>query len=108
MLMESSKNSTQAEQIPISVSDFVNIYRYDHTGLFLAYGLAILGTLLCALTGLRATWVNRGSYQNIFSTYIRSTDIAEWRSLLDSVDDGRDPLPKALAEVRLRMHRPHA
>ncbi|KAK7180290.1 hypothetical protein DPSP01_009452 [Paraphaeosphaeria sporulosa] len=99
------KNSTEADFIPITAFSFVNVYRYDHIGLFLAYGLALLGTLLCAIVGLYAAWANKGSYRNTFSTFVRSTDNDESRSLLDSEDDGRDPLPKQLGPVELVMHR---
>ncbi|KAF2445053.1 hypothetical protein P171DRAFT_431817 [Karstenula rhodostoma CBS 690.94] len=104
--MKRSKNSTQADLIPITVFRFVNIYRYDdQTELSLAYGLALLGTLLCAIEGWHATWANKGSYRNTFSTFIRSIDNDELRPLLGSEDDGRDPLPEQLGRVELTMHR---
>lgn len=72
--------------------------------MFLAYGLALVGTLLCAIVGLHASWANKGSYENTFSTFLRSTDSAELRSLINSDDDGRDPLPQKLARVKLMFH----
>lgn len=57
--MKCSKHFTWADQITITVFNLVNVYRYDKTGLSLAYDFALLGTLLCGTVGLHRNGTSR-------------------------------------------------
>jgi hypothetical protein len=98
-----SKNSTTADFIPVEAETWPITYVYDRKDVFLAYGVSLLATLACALVGLRAFGINNGSYQNLFSTYLRATSEAGLASYIEEMDSGDDPLPKPLSEAKVRM-----
>lgn len=56
----------------------------------------MLCILICSLIGLHAFFHNRGSYRNVFSTFIRATNDSELRAQIQAGDKGSDPLQKAL------------
>ena len=98
------KSETATAAIPVTVSTFSNVYSYNRQDLWLAYGLGLFGGFLCAIIGLHAAWTNIASYQNVFSTFLRVADDPELRNMIESTDDGSDPLPEKLRTVRLRMY----
>ena len=98
-----SKNSTLADLIPVEVTTFPVTYIYTRADLLLAYGIAFLCALCCAIIGLRAFLDNQASYHNLFSTYLRATNTAALRSRMDAEDTGSDPLPKALARTEIAL-----
>jgi hypothetical protein len=85
--------------VPVTVETWPVTYVYDRFGLLLAYGLSFLAVCICAVIGLHAFVVNRGSYQNLFSTFLRVTNSPQMRALIQSEDNGADPLPKHLAQA---------
>ena len=102
------KNSEQAEPVPVRVARFVNIYRYSSLDLYIAYGIAILLTLLCVLVGLLAAIRNGGhSYSNTFSTVLRTTRDRSLDSVIFTFDDtvGANPLDDDIGELQLLMIR---
>jgi hypothetical protein len=101
-----SRNSTIAEFVPVNVTSWPNTYVYNKSDLFITYGLGLLSALGCSIIGLWAFAMNKSSYQNLFSTFLRSTNNLEVRSRIADGDSGADPLPKRLAksEVELRHH----
>lgn len=80
-------------------------YVYEDSGLLLAYGISFLCTLVCAVVGLYAFFINDASYQNIFSTFIRASNELEIRSRISPRDLGSDPLPKDLAKTAVTLTR---
>jgi hypothetical protein len=78
-------------------------YVYTESGLLIAYGISLICTIICAMVGLYAFFVNDASYQNIFSTFLRATNDLEIRSNISSGDTGSDPLPKDLAKTAVTL-----
>jgi hypothetical protein len=89
--------------VNITVNNWKVTYVYTKSDLLLAYGISILCTFICALVGFYAFFVNDGSYQNIFSTFLRATNDIEIRSHIVSGDTGSDPLPNALASTAVML-----
>lgn len=79
------------------------VYQYKPRDLYIAYGIAVLVTLIAALFGLHAVWMNGASYSSKFSTSIRIAKSTGLDRLLDDEDDGCDPLPKGLKKARLQV-----
>ncbi|KAF2462933.1 uncharacterized protein BDR25DRAFT_320387 [Lindgomyces ingoldianus] len=100
-----TKNSADAAFVPVTVETWPITYIYNRPDLLLPYGLAFLATTISAMVGLHAFFVNKDSYQNIFSTFLRVTNDSYLRALIDPGDAGADPLPRHLAQVRIRMVR---
>lgn len=99
-----SMDTTMAAQnrVPVNVLNSVNVYSYSPRDLWLAYGLACGAALLSSLLGVYGIWRNGGvGYQNIFSTYIRTTRDQVLREMIDPGDRGTEPLPKQLAEASI-------
>ncbi|PVH94144.1 hypothetical protein DM02DRAFT_693815 [Periconia macrospinosa] len=97
------KNASLADSVPVTVETWPVIYVYDRSDLFLAYGLSFLAVCICAVIGLHAFFVNHGSYQNVFSTFLRTTNDAQMRNLIEQEDNGADPLPKYLAQATVNV-----
>jgi hypothetical protein len=60
-------------------------------------------TIICAMVGFYAFFINDASYQNLFSTFLRATNDLEIRSNISSGDTGSDPLPKDLAKTAVTL-----
>lgn len=78
-------------------------YIYLASDLLLAYGIAFLCALSCSAVGLYAFYINKASYQNLFSTYLRAANDSDIRSQMKEGDDGADPLPKDLARSQIAL-----
>jgi hypothetical protein len=78
-------------------------YVYTESGLLIAYGISLMCTIICAMVGFYAFFVNDASYQNVFSTFLRATNDLEIRSNISSGDTGSDPLPKDLAKTAVTL-----
>lgn len=87
----------------MTVESWPITYVYDRSDIYLAYGLSFLCTCICAAVGLHAFFVNHDSYQNVFSTFLRVTNIPELQVLIGPTDTGADPLPNQLAQARFKM-----
>lgn len=81
-----------------------NVYSYDRSTLWTAYGLSILLCAVASLFGITTIILSGASYSYQFSTILRvvktstlDTDIADEKS--DGF--GRDPLPKYLENAQL-------
>ncbi|KAF7187316.1 hypothetical protein HII31_11404 [Pseudocercospora fuligena] len=99
------KNATTGAQ-PVAVTSSTHpiSYVYNQQDLWLAYGLCLVSTLLCAGIGTRAFVANdHASFQNMFSTYLRATGDAELRAIVPIDDTGADPLAKNIAKARIMM-----
>lgn len=98
------KNETEADLISVEHETWPLTYVYEPRDLLLAYGLSLLCAACCTIMGLHAFWVNHASYQNLFSTFLRTTknDTALSFVICD-YDSGADPLPKELAKTRVSI-----
>ena len=86
----------------ISVATGVSVYSYNAKTLWLAYGLAILFSVLSVAAGLYAIFVSGRSYSKHFSTIVRvarTADLSE--DVLEHERSGEDPLPRRLKHARL-------
>lgn len=80
----------------MNVTTWPATYAYSRSDLLVPYGIAILCALICSVVGLHAFFHNQGSYQNVFSTFIRATNNSALRRQTEAGDSGSDPLPKPL------------
>lgn len=98
-------NSSIAAQNPVlaNVYSSANIYDYDPRDLWIAYGIAAGSSLFCVIFGIYAIWCNGATYQNVFSTFLRTTRDQTLQNLIDPSDNGAEPLPKDLAEVNITL-----
>ena len=98
-------NSSIAAQNPVlaNVYSSSNIYDYDPRDLWIAYGIAAGSSLFCVIFGAYAILRNGATYQNVFSTFLRTTRDQALQNLIDPSDNGAEPLPKDLAEVNITL-----
>jgi hypothetical protein len=99
-------NSTIASQnrVPVNVLTSVNVYSYNARDLWLAYGIACGAALLSTILGVYGIWRNGGvAYQNVFSTYIRTTRDQVLGGIIEPGDRGTEPLPERIAEASIMM-----
>jgi hypothetical protein len=87
----------------VTVENWKVTYVYTESGLLIAYGISLMCTIICAMIGFYAFFVNDASYQNVFSTFLRATNDLEIRSNISSGDTGSDPLPKDLAKTAVTL-----
>ena len=81
-------------------------YLYAAVKLWIAYGLAAFFTLLAVVIGMLAILVNSASYDNSFSTVLRTTRSANLDVEIEPQDlDGQSPLPSYLGKASITM--PH-
>ena len=95
---------SQAKAIETKTWHSVNVYIYEPTDLYIAYGCALLASSLCVLWGLYVLlYRNRVSYSVGFSTILRTTRRSEIDGIV-SVEErrGNNPIPKAMKGVKLR------
>ena len=80
-------------------------YYYKPWNLWLAYGLAILSASLCVLNGIRSLYKNGYSYNNTFSTVLRTTRGSDLDELVDRAEAidarGANPLPEQISKARI-------
>lgn len=79
-------------------------YLYNSFDLILTYSLAFIATTISVMFGLYASLLNRGSYQNRFSTFIRATrDDRQLRNYINQEDQAADPRPKAFTTATVQI-----
>jgi hypothetical protein len=77
-----------------------NVYLYSQKYLLLAYGIAILFTLLSIIIGFFSLFANGASFSNSFSTVLRVTRDPKFLEIMNLAEtSGTDPLPKHLAKT---------
>lgn len=96
-------NSTQASDVPVTVTVYPLTYQYQPGDLWAAYGAAVVATLVAALVGLQSMYASRASYSSRFSTAVRIVKTAGLDRLLDDADDGSDPLPKEIGVAWMQI-----
>lgn len=98
-------NSSIAAQNPVLANVYrsFNIYDYDPRDLWIAYGIAAGSALFCVIFGIYSILRNGATYQNVFSTFLRTTRDEALQNLIDPSDNGAEPLPKDLAEVNITL-----
>ncbi|KAM0473884.1 hypothetical protein ACHAPX_007932 [Trichoderma viride] len=88
----------------VTVWNTVNNYVYSPRNLYIAYGTGIFATLVIVAIGLFCINKASQSYGKSFSTILRTTRNAELSRLIDvSETSGAEPLPKHLADMRLKF-----
>ena len=77
-----------------------NVYLYSQKYLLLAYGIAILFTLLSTIVGSVSLVANGASFSSSFSTVLRVTRDPKFLEIMHPAEtSGMDPLPKHLANT---------
>lgn len=99
-----SKNSSTARDVAVTINTWPLTYVYARSDLFLAYGLSLFCALGCSVVGFYAFSMNKASYQNIFSTFLRATNDLAIRSEVPRNDQGSDPLPKTFASTMISFN----
>lgn len=93
----------QAAPVPVTVTSFPLTYQYGPEDLWIAYGCAILATLIASLVGVQAIWGIGSSYSSKFSTVARITRDTDLCQMLVDRDDGSDPLPKDIGQQSFQL-----
>ncbi|KAK5169089.1 uncharacterized protein LTR77_006398 [Saxophila tyrrhenica] len=90
--------------VKVTLPAFQNIYVYSALKLWIAYGAAVGLAALAAAIGCVTMFLNGACYSNNFSTIFRAARGAEIDHEVREEDlKGQDPLPKYLAEARVRF-----
>ncbi|KAL9473812.1 hypothetical protein ACSS6W_008192 [Trichoderma asperelloides] len=97
-------DESQTNMGDVTVWNTINNYVYSPFNLYVAYGAGIVATLIVVAIGLFCIEKASQSYGKSFSTILRTTRNAELGRLIDvSETSGAEPLPKHLADVRLKF-----
>ncbi|KAJ9607123.1 hypothetical protein H2200_008195 [Cladophialophora chaetospira] len=95
---------SDAEVLPMNITTWFseNIYVYEPTDLYIAYGSAVACTLACVLWGCCVLVRNGVSYNTDFSTILRTTRRKEFDELVSRESRaGNAPLPPHIKTARL-------
>lgn len=99
-----SNNESVPNMGNVTVWNTINNYVYSPRNLYIAYGTGIFATLAIVAIGLFCINKASQSYGKSFSTILRTTRNAELGRLIDvSETSGAEPLPKHLADIRLKF-----
>ena len=98
---------TNAQASPITGTTWrtVNIYQYQPTDLYIAYGCSLLATVFCVFWGFYVIshYNHHRSYSLKFSTILRTTRRREFDNVVDATArNGADPVPRRIKEPKLR------
>ena len=86
----------------VTQNRYHNIYVYSAITLWVAYGIAIVLTLVAVGIGMHSIIVNKASFSNDFSTILRTVRTAPMSAEVHKSErDGRQPLPKRLGKSRI-------
>lgn len=97
------QNTSTAAFVPVTISEFRNLYVYSPRDLYIAYGLAFLFSVVCVVIGLGALRDNGLSYSHTFSAVMRATQRSDFDALVTSAEaTGADPLPRKIGEAKVR------
>lgn len=79
-----------------------NIYRYDRSTFWIAYGISLAISTIAVIAGMIAMALNGASYSSSFSTFLRVSRTARLSvEVMDEDGSGQDPLPSYLKLARL-------
>lgn len=93
-----------AELTQVTFNRYHNVYIYSASTLWVAYGLAILFTVVALGLGLTSMVRSNASFANNFSTVVVTSRTAPMTDeVRQSEGDGRQPLSKRLAEARMMI-----
>ena len=101
------KDASKADSIPVTITTYPPVYVYQPLKLYLAYGIAVFCTLLCAFLGLQAMSANGASYSNKFSTFARVTRNVHLYDLVDNTDDASNPCPPEINGAKVTVGGDH-
>ena len=99
------KNQSIATPTKVQVQNSRSVYIYNPNNVYIAYGCAILTTLLCVLVGCISLFRNNAAYSLSLSTILRLTRDKTFDLLISKEDrGGEDPLPKSIAKARVEFN----
>lgn len=98
------QHSSTADFVPSTVTTYPAVYDYQPLRLWIAYGVSIVLTIMCAIAGLFAIKSNGASYSNKFSTFVRTTKNTNVYNLVSGADDGANPCPDDLKRTRVTQN----
>ncbi|TKA57864.1 hypothetical protein B0A55_12513 [Friedmanniomyces simplex] len=102
--LQPNRSSPYAPQAltTLTVETYENVYAYAARTLWIAYGLAILSTVLAVMIGFTSLILAGASFDGSFSTVLRVGRTARLtEEMRDGDGDGHQPLPKHLKTARL-------
>lgn len=92
----------QQDRVVVSISETLNMYNYNWRRLWMAYGSAMVATLIAICVGMFNLIATGSSYSNKFSTVVRiSRDESLGVFVKEEDRFGQDPLPEYLETARL-------
>jgi len=98
-------NQLGAKQTDVQIALWQNVYSYSWQRLVIAYGAAVLATLVAVLIGCSTLITTGVAYSYDFSTFMRALRGQHIDDVVAAYDhtDGAEPLPKALAKARISL-----
>ncbi|KAH7327469.1 hypothetical protein BKA65DRAFT_462233 [Rhexocercosporidium sp. MPI-PUGE-AT-0058] len=87
----------------VNIGSTHNIYNYNPTNLFWAYGLAVLVTMLSVAIGTRAIMVNGVSHETSFSSILCSIRNQTLDNLTAGFSLAAEPLGSDVKDTKLRF-----
>lgn len=109
LLLSRPNYSSPTAPFPVEVTfdRHHNVYAYAAHNLWLSYGIALGLTFMAVLAGLVTMFISQASYSGNFSTILRAAYGAQLSTAVSQHDaNGRDPLPKYLANARVLLQSP--
>jgi len=104
--LQTNRSALGLANTNVTITTEHNVYEYSSAKLLLAYGLAILLTIIEVVLGLYTMVVKHASFSNKFSSILRASRHAELDSVIDLTDQlGSDPLPRTLANATVQLPR---
>ncbi|KAI0428324.1 hypothetical protein F5Y09DRAFT_343769 [Xylaria sp. FL1042] len=104
-LLQPNMTSEFAPPMPnVTTTTYRSVYQYSSRQLYIAYGVAIAVSILAALLGFGAIFLNNANYSSNFSSVYR-TAYNSIPSIKMQVEDMKatDPLPRYLAKATLHV-----
>lgn len=87
----------------VNIGSTPNIYKYNSTNLFWAYGLAIAVTVVSVAVGMRALVVNGVSHETSFSSILCSTRNRTLDDLTSGYSLAAEPLGSEVKDTKLKF-----
>ncbi|KAJ6007493.1 hypothetical protein N7540_011469 [Penicillium herquei] len=92
------------DNVPVTITQIVNLYSFSKFVLWITYGIAVLLTQGAVGVGLYAHIASPGSYTSKFSTILRTTLRATLSTSIEVADgNGQDPLPGYIAKATIAL-----
>ncbi|KKK23717.1 hypothetical protein AOCH_006792 [Aspergillus ochraceoroseus] len=97
------QNTSQAKTINVTVYQNQTKYSYAQRNLLIAYGVAVVVSLLCVIAGFLTMVDNGFAFTDSFSTILRATRNSDFDDIVPvAATTGADPLPRSVAKTRVQ------